>query len=70
MKRKFKLYFNSISPDEKHMVSGTILNADKFTSLKGKLPTDVDIIRRLLIWKETGEKEPSSTISYEDNDKY
>lgn len=49
-KRKFKLHFSQ-SPS-------TILNADKFTSLKGKLPTDVDVIRRLLIWEQTKIKDP------------
>lgn len=49
-KRKFKLHFGK-SPY-------TILNVDKFVSLKGKLPTDVDVIRRLLIWEQTKLKDP------------
>ena len=49
-KRKFKLHFGQ-SPY-------TILNADRFVSLKGKLPTDVDVIRRLLIWEQTKLKDP------------
>lgn len=47
-----------MSRDDEYTVSGTRLNADRFLSLKEKLPTDVDIIRRLLVWKETGEREP------------
>jgi len=47
-KRKFKLFF-------KYHIR---LDVDKFESLKGKLPTDVDILRRLLIWKETSTQDP------------
>lgn len=49
-KRKFKLIFGGST--------GTILNAEKFSSIKEKLPTDVEIIRRKLIWEQTGLKEP------------
>jgi len=50
MKRKFKLIFRT-SP-------GVILNVEKFKSLKGKLPLDVDIFRRRIIWEQTKVKDP------------
>lgn len=52
-KRKFKLIFGS--------PPGTILNAEKFNSLKGKLPSDVDIFRRKIIWSQTKVKTPYYT---------
>ena len=49
-KRRFKLVFGK-SP-------GTILNVDKFKSLQGKMPSDVDIMRRLCIWEQTKTEDP------------
>lgn len=51
-KRKFKLIFYATNP------SGTILNVDKFICLRDKLPTDVDVFRRIMIQKQTGIIEP------------
>jgi len=50
MKRKFKLVFGG--------THGTILNVDKFTTLKGKLPTDVEVLRRVSIQEQIGIQEP------------
>lgn len=59
-KRKFKLLFG--------LPPGTILNTERFNSLQGKLPSDVDVFRRKIIWEQTKVKTPY--IIYLTKDEY
>lgn len=56
MKKLFDLYF--LAPGHR---GSTRLNAHKVNSLKGKLPVDTDIVRRISIFKNN----PSNYTPYE-----